>query len=64
MSGKIMIGGTSGMRGMFPVMYDDDGPIMTGFTCKDHEELKREAIAWAKSEFGDNWEIHCEYKDY
>jgi hypothetical protein len=60
MSGKIRIGITSGMRGTFTVMYDDDGPINTGFTCKNHEEAKRAAVNWAKAEFGDDWKNHCD----
>jgi hypothetical protein len=58
MAGKIRISTTAGMRGMFPVMYDDDGPIQTGLTCRNFEECKNEAIAWAKSEFGENWKDH------
>ena len=58
MAGKIMFGITSGMRGRFPVMYDDDGPIQTGSTCKDFKECKTEAIEWAKAEYGDNWKEH------
>ena len=50
------------MRGMFPVMYDDEGPIQTGMTCKDHKELKIAAIEWAMAEFEDDWEDHCEYR--
>jgi len=63
MAGKIMIGTTSGMRGSFPVMYDDDGPIITGFTCKDFEECKTAAIEWAKAEFGNNWKEHTSLRE-
>ena len=55
---KVMFGTTSGMRGTFAVMYDDEGPIQTGVTCKNHAEAKKDAIAWAKSEFGGDWKKH------
>jgi len=59
----IRIGITSGMRGIFPVMYNnEDGPIQTGYICKDNNECIKAAINWAKDEFGDRWEIHCDYK--
>lgn len=63
MSGVIKIGATSGMRGHFPVMYDNDGPIDTGFTCKDHQTTIQAAIDWAKAEFGSSWENHCDYTE-
>ena len=58
MSGKIRFNTTSGMSGMFPVMYDDEGPIQTGMTCKNHAECKHAAIAWAKAEYGNTWKDH------
>jgi hypothetical protein len=60
MPGEIRIGTTSGMRGMFAVMYDDDGPIQTGLTCKDFKQVKTYAIEWAKTEFGEEWQKHCD----
>lgn len=61
MKNKIYIGITSGMRGTFPVMYDEDGPIQTGCTCKNYESAKKEAISWAKAEFGDDWKNHTPF---
>ena len=52
------IGITSGMRGMFPVMYDEEGPIMTGMTCKTQKQLRVVAISWARAE-----EIPCDVAD-
>lgn len=61
-NGKIMISVTSGMRGIFPVMYDNDGPIKTGFTAKDHEQGEQFAIEWAKAEFDTDWKEHCNFE--
>ncbi len=59
----IKIGVTSGMRGMFPVMYDEDGPIDTGFTAKNRKQAIQFAIEWAKDEFGDDWKDHCDFTE-
>ena len=61
MASKIRIGATSGLRGWFPVEYDDEGPISTGFTCVDYKEAKEAAIDWAKAEWGRSWKNHCDY---
>lgn len=63
MPGKIMFSTTSGLRGMFAVMYDDDGPIQTGETCKNFQHCKNDAIAWAKSEYGNKWQEHTNLRD-
>ena len=60
-NGMIKIGVTSGLRGIFPVMYDNDGPIQTGFTAKNYKEGAQFAIDWAKAEFGPNWEKHIDF---
>lgn len=45
------IGVTNGLRGYFAVMYDSEGPIMTGIgSYKSSEEAWAEAITWAKAE--------------
>lgn len=56
----IRIGTTSGMRGRFPYMYDEEGSIDTGLTCKNWNQCVHAAIGWAKAEFGDDWEYHCD----
>lgn len=63
MAGKIRFDTTSGMRGLFPVMRDDDGPIQTGMTCRNYEECKIAAIEWAKAEFGDGWKDHTSLRE-
>lgn len=62
MAGKIRFSTTSGMRGIFPVMFDDDGPIQTGSTCKNFQQCKNAAIAWAKAEFGNKWQEHTDLR--
>lgn len=59
----VMIGTTSGLRGYFAVMYDEEGPIQTGFTCRTYDAAKWAAIDWAKAEFGTAWKEHCDYDD-
>lgn len=61
----IRIGSTSGMRGMFAYMYDSETgeSINTGLTCKNHKQVRSYAIEWAKSEFGDDWQDHCDFKE-
>lgn len=60
----IKIGATSGMRGYFAVMYDEDGPINTSpITCKSFSEAEKDAVEWAKSEFGDNYKIHLGFTE-
>ena len=63
MAGKIRFGTTSGLRGMFPVMYDDDGPIQTGPTCRTFQQCKDTAIEWARIEFGDKWQEHTNLRE-
>ena len=48
---------------MFAVMRDDDGPIQTGETCKNLQHCKNDAIAWAKSEYGDKWQEHTNLRE-
>ena len=63
MAGKIRITTTTGGRGMFPLMYDDDGPMNTGKTCKNYTQCVKSAIAWAKAEFGDEWKEHTDLRE-
>jgi len=58
-----MIKTTFGMRGRFPIMYDNDGPIQTGMTAKDFKQCKRMAIDWAKAEFGEGWQDHTSLRE-
>jgi hypothetical protein len=63
MAGKIWISTTSGIRGRFAVMFDDDGAIQTGMTCKTFKQCKDDAIAWAKDEFGEKWQDHTDLQE-
>lgn len=58
----LKIGMTSGMRGRFAVLYDDNNtePIQTGLTCKTFKDGCRYCISWAKAEFGTKWRDHLE----
>ena len=60
----IKIGIKTGMRGIFPYMYDEEGPIMSGLTCKNYKEAKIQAIAWAKADYGKEWKQHCDFSKY
>lgn len=56
----IKIGVTSGMRGRFAVMYDEEGPIQTGLTARNFKTACIDAVEWAKSEFGDKYQQHLD----
>lgn len=60
----VKIGITSGLRGTFATMYDEDGPIQTSpMSYKNSRGAIQDAIAWAKAEFGDDWKYHCDFKE-
>lgn len=59
----VRFGTSHGMRGSFSMMYDKDGPIQTGMTAKNYEQARKDAIAWAKAEYGDDWQRHCDFKE-
>jgi len=49
--GVIRIGVTRGMRGLFAVMYDDDGPILSSpGSHGTYDEAYDDAVAWAAAE--------------
>jgi hypothetical protein len=49
--GQIRFDVTSGMRGFFAVMYDDEGPIQSGIGSYDNSTAAAlEAMQWAQSE--------------
>lgn len=56
MKNEIRVGVTSGIRGYFAVMYDDNGPIQTGLTFKDFKGALQYAIEWAKADG-----VSCDY---
>jgi hypothetical protein len=50
-SGQVRFGVTSGMRGFFAVMYDDEGPIQSGIGSYDNSTAAAlEAMQWAEAE--------------
>lgn len=50
-SGLVRFGITTGMRGIFAVMYDDEGPIQSGVgSYSNAKEAWLEAAEWAEAE--------------
>jgi hypothetical protein len=51
MQTNMRIGVTSGLRGYFAVLYDNDGPIESGIgSYKNWEGAAIEALDWAQAE--------------
>ena len=50
-SGQIRFGISSGMRGTFAIVYDDDGVIQSGIgSYTDAKDAWKEAYEWAMAE--------------
>ena len=57
------IGVSSGLEGYFVIMYNEIGPLRTGFIWHNYEDAVANAIIWAKAKFKSNWEDDCDYNN-